>query len=636
VANLQKLPVLERRGTLLRACVTIGAFAIGLLYGRYKLASTFPSYDDEGYFLLSLKHYFAGGHLYTEVFSQYGPIYFFIQKILFRLLQLPVNHDAGRLVTLICWLLSAGLAGYFIYRVSKNTILASAAGLASMWLMRVVSEEPGHPQQIILPIFMLACCASVSAGPIGLLLLGGLGAALLFTKINVGIFFFAACALVLVCRFPAGRIRAIGAFFLFAYAAGLPLILMHRDLSQWARGYCLVAIVCGISTFFAGLVTTPPSSKPMRSVLYTVAGAVSVSVIVIAGTMWEGMSLRTLLEGVLWGPLKHPGVFEIPLGVSTGKALFLALVSACIAGLYRFRDHWQAHPDWVNALRCIIGLCVIGLLIADPSSDFFRAALPSVVILLPIGLIPAKNGLWPQSDCVPRLFVASLAATQFLQPYPVAGSQTHIAAVPLLLWAFLCVHDGANGFFRLARLKADWLEQTYSKESILGSVIVCTIPLLMHHHGALHRHSYTVPLSLPGASSLNLSMDEVDTYQVLAKDIQTNCDVLFTMPGMGSFNFWSEVPTPNGFNLTAWMKGLSLDQQQEILQILQGDPKACVIYNADLIGFWKTTPDDLEKLPLARYILYQMPKVSRKQGYEIRVHPQRSSPWIEANPRSSP
>ena len=620
----------------MRACVAIGASVIGLLYGRYMLATTFRYYDDEGYFLLSLKHYFAGGHLYTEVFSQYGPFYFFIQKILFRLLQLPVNHDAGRLVTLICWLLSAGLAGYFIYRVSRNTVLASAAGLTSMLLMRVVSEEPGHPQQIILPIFMLACCASVSAEPIGLLLLGGLGAALLFTKINVGIFFLAACALVLVCRFPAGRFRVIGAFFWFAYAVGLPLILMHRDLSEWARGYCFVAIVCGVSTFIAGLLTTPPSSKPMRSVLYTIVGAVSVSVIVIVGAMWEGMSLTTLLEGILWAPLKHPGVFEIPLRLSTERAFFLVLVSACIASLYWFRNRWHAYPDWVDGLRCIVGLCVIGLLITNPSSSHFRLTLPYIVVLLPLGLIPTKSSLWPQTDCLPRLFVASLAATQFLQLYPVAGSQTNIAAVPLLLWAFLCVHDGANGFFRLAAPKADWLEQTCSKESILGGVIVCAIPLLMLHDGTLHRHYHALSLSLPGASSLHLSMGEEDTYQVLAKDIQTNCNVLFTMPGMGSFNFWSEVPTPNGLNLTAWMKGLSLDQQQEILQILQRDPKACVIYNADLIGFWKTTPDDLEKLPLARYILYEMPKVSRKQGYEIRVHPQRSSPWIEANPRSSP
>ncbi|MGH9597956.1 MAG: hypothetical protein ACRD3K_14275, partial [Edaphobacter sp.] len=427
------------------------------------LATTFRSYDDEGYVLLSLKHYFAGGHLYTEVFSQYGPFYFFIQKGLFRLLQLPVNHDAGRLVTLICWLLSAGLAGYFIYRVSRNAVLASAAGLASMLLMRVVSDEPGHPQQIILPIFMLACCASLSVEPNGMLLLGGLGAALFFTKINVGAFFFAAVALVLVCRFPAGRIRAIGAFFLLAYAVGLPLILMHRDLSGWARGYCLVAIVCGVTTFLAGLFTTPSSPKPMRSVLYAIIGAVSASVLIVVGAMWEGMSLGTLLEGVLLAPLKHPGVFEIPLWLSKEEVFFAVLISVCIASLYRLRDRWRVHPDWVDALRCIIGLCMIGLLIAHLSS----VALPYFVVFLPLGLIPTKNRLWPQFDCVPRVFVASLAATQFLQPYPVAGSQTSIAAVPLLLWAFLCVHDGVNGLFRLGGLKTNWLVHISSKESIL-------------------------------------------------------------------------------------------------------------------------------------------------------------------------
>ncbi|MGH9597484.1 MAG: hypothetical protein ACRD3K_11865, partial [Edaphobacter sp.] len=135
--------------------------------------------------------------------------------------------------------------------------------------------------------------------------------------------------------------------------------------------------------------------------------------------------------------------------------------------------------------------------------------------------------------------------------------------------------------------------------------------------------------------SLHLSKDVEDTYQVLAEDVRTNCDVLFTMPGMGSFNFWSEVPTPNGLNQTAWMKGLSLEQQQRILQILQKDAKACVIYNAGLVSFWKTTLDDLNELPLARYILYEMPNVSQKRGYEIRVSPQRNAPWIEASPRST-
>ena len=257
-----------RLGTIFRASIAISVFLVGLAFGRYTLATTFRPYDDEGYFLLMIKHYLDRGHLYTEVFSQYGPFYTFVQKTLFRLLQLPVTHDAGRQVTLICWLSSAVLAGYFIYKLSKNVVLASAAGLASMSLARVLADEPGHPQQVILPIMMIACCVSISDGPISLLLLGALGAALVFTKINVGIFYFAAVGLTLICRFPAGRIRTIGTGLLLFYAFFGPVILMHRDVRGWALRYCLVAILCGASTFLAALLTAPPAPKPLRTALY--------------------------------------------------------------------------------------------------------------------------------------------------------------------------------------------------------------------------------------------------------------------------------------------------------------------------------------------------------------------------------
>ncbi len=195
---------------ILRAATPVVVFIVGLLFGRYRLGTTIRDYDDEGYFLLMIKHYLDGEHLYTEVFSQYGPFYTFAQKAMFRLLQLPVTHDAARQVTLIFWLSSAVLGGYFIYKLSKNVVSASAAGLASMLLARALADEPGHPQQIILPLMMLACCVCTSDAPINLLLFGAIGAALVFTKINVGIFYFAAVALTLVCRFPAGRIRTVG------------------------------------------------------------------------------------------------------------------------------------------------------------------------------------------------------------------------------------------------------------------------------------------------------------------------------------------------------------------------------------------------------------------------------------------
>jgi hypothetical protein len=180
----------------------------------------------------------------------------------------------------------------------------------------------------------------------------------------------------------------------------------------------------------------------------------------------------------------------------------------------------------------------------------------------------------------------------------------------------------------------NWFENTAMKESVLGGLIF--VPLALCMRGGIWSDPYpTAPSSLRGSTSLHLPADLESTYRFLANDVNANCDVLFTMPGMGSLNFWSGVPTPNGLNLTAWMKGFSAEQQQQILEVLQTNPRACVIYNADIVAFWGTTSADLNALPLARYILSSMPKVSEKQGYEIRIHPQRNSPWIEADARSS-
>jgi hypothetical protein len=614
--------------TILRAATPVLAFVVGLLFGRYELATTFHNYDDEGYFLLMIKHYLGGGHLYTEVFSQYGPFYTFAQKTMFRLLQLPVTHDAGRQVTLICWLLAAVLAGYFIYKLSKNVVLASAAGLASMSLARALAFEPGHPQQIILPLLMLACCASVSDEPISLLLLGAIGAALVFTKINVGIFYFAAVALTLVCRFPVGRIRTIGTGLLLFYAVGGPVVLMHRDVRGWALKYCLVAILCGVSTFLVALLTAPPASKPLRTALYVCLGAATATIAIVIGTMWQGMSASTLLEGVVWGPSRHPGVFNVPFLISEREVISGVLISGGIAWLYRFRDRWRPYADWVDALRFVIALGVIGMLSIHPSW-FLGRNLPYLVVFLPLSLLPGKDGPWQSPNYFSRLFVTGLAATQFQQPYPVAGSQLHIAAAPLLLWAFVCVYDAADGMFGLAPVVGRVIGLAM-KESTVGILAILLAIVLVQRE--VWRQPYPFPpSSLPGATSLHLSPEMEDTYQFLARNVKENCDILFTLPGMGSLNFWSETPTPNGSNLTGWMKGFSLEKQEDILKILENDPRACVVHNAELTSFWTATAQDLDASPLAKYILGQMRVVAQRGGYEILVHPRRESPWVDAD-----
>jgi len=55
------------------------------------------------------------------------------------------------------------------------------------------------------------------------------------------------------------------------------------------------------------------------------------------------------------------------------------------------------------------------------------------------------------------------------------------------------------------------------------------------------------------------------------------------------------------------------------------------VYNTKMVEFWQTSKDDLDRLPLARYILYDMIKVAEIGDYEIRISPHRNSRWIAAD-----
>jgi hypothetical protein len=47
------------------------------------------------------------------------------------------------------------------------------------------------------------------------------------------------------------------------------------------------------------------------------------------------------------------------------------------------------------------------------------------------------------------------------------------------------------------------------------------------------------------------------------------------------------------------------------------------------VRFWHTTQESIAASPLAAYILGDMHRVAERDGYEIRVHPNRRVPWIE-------
>ncbi|TMA76925.1 MAG: hypothetical protein E6J72_16525, partial [Deltaproteobacteria bacterium] len=85
------------RGALAVAIATAGTAVLGY----FSIFSIFIPWDDEGYMLVSLRAYTAGGVLYRDVFTQYGPFYYELVGNVLRTIGHPVTMDDGRLFTLV-------------------------------------------------------------------------------------------------------------------------------------------------------------------------------------------------------------------------------------------------------------------------------------------------------------------------------------------------------------------------------------------------------------------------------------------------------------------------------------------------------------------------------------------------------
>lgn len=611
-----------------RVIFVMATAVLGGLFAVSKLLTTFRDYDDEGYILLSLKHYLTEGHLYTDTFSQYGPFYYFAQKIFLGMFHLPVTHDVGRLVTLVYWLASGLFAGLFVNKISKSLLLGCAAGLSCIIVGWVLANEPGHPQQVLLLVFMASTYFSVpgSSGRMSLRLafLGAMGAELAFTKVNVGVFYVAALAHALLCVVEAGWIRDVGLSLSLIYAAAVPWLLMHADFDRGVQDYCLLAILSGTCTFVLGLLLRCANPKTARALLHALLGFLAAALSIVIAALLQGISLHTLIQGVILDPTRHHNVFLLPLRLHGDVLEAATAVSAGLIGLWLLRTKLGNSGMAVDAIRCVVGVASVLLLLR--SWNFIRWLLP----FLPLSLIPGTRQKVSAMELFPRIFITDLAATQFLEAYPVAGSQLAIAASPILLWAFVCIVDGIAGL-RTAWERAD--RPAFSKVPLdLAAATLLMAAMAGTTLGAIRDLRQLPPRSgLRGSSLLHLAPGQERDYEFIAQSLGANCTILFTMPGMGSFNFWSGVPTPDGSNLTAWMKGLGADRQQQILDRLRAAPDACVLYNPALVRFWQTNQRDLAALPLAQYILVDMPKIAARGPYEIRVHPQRKSIWHSAD-----
>src|SRR5688572_27414870 len=221
----------------LRSMVSVAAFVLIAawltLVGFCDLFTTFRYHDDEGYVLLSLLNFSKGSPLYTEVYSQYGPLFFLFNDALHRWFGIQFNHTFSRLVTLFYWISSAALCAMVVLRSAPAARLWGFFAFVGTFLhLGHFTEEPMHPGGFIVFVIALAAWLSTRAlanqrdRMLGLII-GAAGVTLALTKINVGLLFFIAAGAWLTLQTRrAGGSRVVYGLTLFCFVV-IPCLLMQ-------------------------------------------------------------------------------------------------------------------------------------------------------------------------------------------------------------------------------------------------------------------------------------------------------------------------------------------------------------------------------------------------------------------------
>lgn len=607
--------------TPLRLTFALLLVAAAICFAYLQIFSLMNDYDDEGYMLMSFSHYLRDGGLYTKTFAQYGPFYFYIQQVMHTVLLLPVNHNGGRVLTLFWWLLSSSLSAYCAFRLTRDKILSAFVFFATTLLALVLSQEPGHPQEIVLPLLQAALVACLLLSGVrkaaGLFFLGAITAALLLTKINVGVFMVLGVLLGAAGAIQKGTIRTILLTLVTIASLTAPFYLMRLYWTLWAQRYCLLSTAClFVVCIFVWRLPISDRIAP-KSLLPLLTGFLSVFASICLIATAQGVTPSSLLDGVLLRPMQHPGVFSIPFRFPWPQVAFASIALFGVLILSWRRELCVQYANQIAWAKTIFGAVALILLAVH-----WLRTMMFVESMLALLLIRTDGNQWKLNQLWPRLFICSITAFQVLQPYPVSGSQVAIAMSTGIVWAVVLLSDGVDS------LRPDALSNSRWK------IIAASVALvLIMTTGGLRRFQdavvgFSQPSSgLPGTEWVHVKSERSQNLRTLIAAIRRDCTVLFTAPGMESLNLWSNTPTPNGMNLTGWMTSFHTGEQHEIVNLLRSSDKPCVVVNRALLGFWLPYGQQiLLSSPIMQYADHELRLKGEFDNYELRTNVAHSEP----------
>lgn len=610
------MPRLRVPGLLvLAACLTVAGWLL--------MGTNFMIHDDEGYVLLGLRDFSAHGRLYDGVFTQYGPVPFLYYDRLHRLLDWPITNLFGRTVTLFHWVGAAFAAGLVAWRLSGRYWTALFTCVAAFGYLWQMTWEPPHPGGLIALITAATLAGTVESlwrGRTGLaaLLLGLAGAALLLTKINVGLLWLCSAGAFLLLHTDAGLLRRRGAWLAAAGLTALPFILMRPLLDEaWVLKLAVVFALSGLAVCALARPGTTPVMRP-RDWLAGAGGFAGLATVIMAAILMQGTSARGLLQGVLLDPLRHPVNFHFGFLWPASAWMLLAVALIVTALWFRLPARRTQLADAVAVLRLVALGCFVWhaetWLTIRGVGHMISLLLPlTPLFLLPLGEAPAGGRRRPAAA-----LVALIGLGQVLHAYPVAGTQ--------MAWgSFLLLPLMAGGLADAAahlacRIRRPWFVPAVAAVALAAAGWQAKL-LFGQGWG---RWNTSDPLGLPGAESVRPPENVRYALRILTANAALHADMLFSRPGMFSFNLWTGLPTPTGRNATHWFWLLNEAEQQAIIDRLEAEPRSAVISSRPLIDFLDGRLNMTITGPLNDFIRTHYRPLFTVTGYDFLVP--RSSP----------
>jgi hypothetical protein len=597
---------------------------MGGVWAYYRIFTGFSVWDDEGAMMASVKQYLDGFRLYDQVWSGYGPVYYFYNWLLRSITGTPVTHDVVRVSALLPWLLTSLVCAWIVHRFTDSLFLASLAQLLILYSLEFFAFEPGHPQEICILLLVCLVASGILVDSrrrlLGTILLGALPAALLLIKVNIGIFAILATGLAVGFHAPWNRFSRTAAASIVGASMFLPFALMRHQLGDpAARVYCCLAITSVAALSLVLFRADRSASLAFKDCWIVVISFVLTFAAIVLALLAQGSSARGMLYSLLLLHLRVSamGLWYIPVSLSAiwipwaFSSLGAAGFFTCAVGRGKNRISELVFP-----FKLVFGLGVFASIISYNHSHVFAFATPFCWLVL----YPISKGS-PSRLVFPRTLLCTTAVIQTLYAYPVAGSQIFFIRILLIVVATVCVGD----FFLWFSAKYAFGLQQVRLMRLAGLVFLLFAVLGYLYMSYRQRKEYeSLPaLNLAGATRIHLRIQQARDYQWLTQSAINYCDILVGLPNIPSLNFWTAMEPPARMNSDAWILVLTDKEQIDIVSALSTHPRACAIYNPDIVEIWDRNHRDLSGLPLVRYIHDNFKSVGSMDNYFFLVRNER-------------